>query len=190
MTLTRRLALLLLLLLTGSLAPVHAQSSASHRVHIGIEPITVMALSGDPLPLNILLASGSSRSAIDASSFYNLTTNVERVEIEARLDEPLPAGLRLRLRAESSIGSSLGVVTLVGDGRARRVVANMDRGLENGQRLEYELVADPGMAPVPFQSRTVVLSLVNPQNGYRQDLRQLIHFSVLAPEAGVASATN
>ena len=189
MTPTRRLLLVLVLLLAGGTARVQAQTSASasHRVFVGVEPITVMAVSGDPMPMNIVLDSGSSKSVLDASTFYNATTSVDRVQIEARMDEPMPDGLRLRLRAESSLGNSLGVVNLTGDGRSRRVVGNMARGLENGRRLEYELVADPGLGPVPFQSRMVVLSFVNPETGYRQEISQLIRFSVLSSETGSTS---
>lgn len=192
MTLTRRLLFALVLLLAGGTAKAQAQTSASasHRVFVGIQPITVMAVSGDPLPMNIVQGPGSSKSVLDASTFYNLTTNVDRVQIEARMDEPMPDGLRLRLRAESSLGSSLGVVNLTGDGRPRRVVGNMGRGLENGRRLEYELVADPGLGPVPFQSRMVILSVINPETGYRQEISQLIRFSVLSSESDGISAAN
>lgn len=188
MTPSRRLLLLLILLLTGSVA--QAQTSASHRVFVGIEPITVMAVSGDPMPLNVVLDPGSARTAQDASSYYNLTTNVDKVFIEARMDEPMPDGVRLRLRAESSIGHSLGAVTLTGDGRSRRVVGSMGRGLENGRHLEYELLVDPGTEPMPFQTRLVVLALVNPETGFRQELSQMVQFSVQAPATSSAQAGN
>lgn len=188
MTPARRLLLILVLLFAGR--TVQAQTSASHRVTVGIEAITVMALSGDPMPMNVVMDSGVSKSARDASSHYNLTTNVAQVYIEARLEEPMPSGLRLRLRAESSIGQSLGIVTLAGDGRAKRVVGSMDRGLENGRRLEYEVVADPGVGAVPFQSRMVTLALVNPETGFRQELQQIVQFSVQTPVASSSAAAN
>lgn len=183
----RLLVLLVLLFLSGA---VQAQTTASHRVFVGIEPITVMAVSGDPMPLHVVLDSGSSRSAQDATSYYNLTTNVDKVHIEALLDEPLPEGVRLRLRAESSIGQSVGGVSLIGDGRARTIVSNMGRGLENGRRLEYELLVNRGAEPVSFQTRVVTLALVNPETGFRQEIRQMVQFSISLPPTDGAVAGN
>ena len=65
----------------------------------------------------------------------------------------------------------------------------MRRGLENGRRIEYTLVVDPDAGAIPFQSRLVTLSLVNPETGYRQELQQVLQFSVQAPETGTG-ATN
>ncbi|MDA0378330.1 MAG: hypothetical protein O2899_02470, partial [Bacteroidetes bacterium] len=107
---SRRHILLLLLLIPVGTAM--AQTSASHRVVVGIEPITVMAISGDPMPLFGVLEPGRTTTVQDATTYYNLTTNVDRVHLEARLEEPLPPGVQLQLWVESSIGSSLGGVRL------------------------------------------------------------------------------
>lgn len=180
--------LLFLVLLAALAQPILGQTSASHRVHLGIQPITVMAVSGNPMPLTLFRSSGDPKSQTqDASTFYDLTTNVADVYIEAFLDLPMPPGTQLQLRAESSIGQSLGPVTLKASSRGQRIVSSMVRGLENGRRLEYSFVASKNVGDVPAQTRLVTLSLVNPDTGYRQELTQVVTFGT---QSLMADATN
>ena len=182
------LRLMFLVLLAVLVQPMLGQTSASHQVHLGIQPITVMAVSGNPMPLT-LFRSGSDPKiqTQDASTFYDLTTNVANVYIEASLDLPMPPGTQLLLRAESSIGQSLGSVTLRASSRGQRLVSSMVRGLENGRRLEYSFVAGKNAGDIPAQSRLVTLSLVNPDTGYRQELTQVVTFGT---QSLLADATN
>lgn len=158
---------------------VWAQTSGSHTVTTSIQPITVIAVSSDPLPLTLSSGSGAElNQSVDASTHYNLTSNVDDVLIEAALDSPMPAGLKLRLRAESSLGQSLGAVTLTSSSRSGRIVDGIGRGLENGRILEYELIASGNKGVVPPQERRVTLAIVNPETGYRQEVSQVVSFSV------------
>lgn len=161
---------------------VWAQTSASHTVKVGLQPITVIAVSADPLPLSLLTDSsaGMDRS-VDATTHYNLTSNVDNVVIEATLDRPMPSGLKLRLRAESSLGQSLGAVTLSTSSRSGRIVDGIGRGLENGRVLEYELVASGSTKAVPLQERDITLTIINQDSGYRQEVSQVVSFSVDDP---------
>lgn len=159
-------------------ASSYAQTSASHTVAIRIQPITVMAVSGDPIPMSILAQEGYDGGVQTAQTFYDLTTNVDHVYIEATLDAPMPEGAELHVRATSTIGQSRGSVLLDGRSRAKRLVNNMKRGLENGQTLEYTFSADASLGPIPMQSRQVTIALVNPDTGYRQELRQTVSFGV------------
>lgn len=180
MSALRRLTFLTLFLLASR--PVLGQSattaSASHTVSIGIQAITVMAVSGDPLPLTAVRDAGGAIRVQDASSHYNLTSNVDDVRIEAVLDFPMPDGFRLRMRADTGLGQSRGVVNVSDASRARTLVGSIGRGLENGRFLEYELLIDPQAEPVPMQERRVTLSIVNPRTGFRQEVTQVVTFSL------------
>ena len=137
-----------------------------------------MAVSGDPLPLTAVRDTEGTVRVQDASSHYNLTTNVDDVRIEAALDFPMPEGFRLRMRAETGLGQSRGVVNLSDAGRSRTLIGSIGRGLENGRLLEYELLIDPQAEPVPMQERRVTLSIVNPRTGFRQEVTQVVSFSL------------
>lgn len=173
--------LLLALLLLASI-PVRGQgtltSTASHTVRIGVQPISVIAVSGNPLPLTMISGQDAERISRDLSTHYNLTTNVDDVRIEASLDFPMPPGLRLRLRAETGLGRSRGFVNLNATGRGAHLVSGIGRGLENGRVLEYELVAEAGAGPIPMQERQVTIAIINPRTGSRQEIIQSVSFSV------------
>lgn len=175
----RRILLLTLFFLAS--IPVRGQSTltstASHTVRVGIEPITVIAVSGNPLPLSIMRDSGS-LSTRDTSSHYNLTSNVDGVRIEAALDFPMPPGLQLRLRADTGLGRSRGFMNLNASGHGKPLVSSISRGLENGRTLEYELVVAEGVDPIPMQERRVTIAIVNPNTGFRQEVTQTVVFSV------------
>ena len=161
---------------------VWAQTSGSHTVTTSIQPITVIAVSSDPLPLTLSSGSGAGlNQSVDASTHYNLTSNVDDVTIEATLDFPMPSGLKLRLRAESSLGRSLGAVTLKSSSRSKPIVDGIGRGLENGRTLEYELVANGNIGVIPLQERRITLTIVNPDSGFRQEVSQVVSFSVGDP---------
>lgn len=171
--------LLLLAICVIAVPGVWAQTSASHTVTIGVQPISVMAVSGNPLPLSLSseFSAGPDQS-VDASTHYNLTTNVDGVQIEAALDFPMPPGLQLRLRAETSLGQSLGTVVLSTSTRAGRLINGIGRGLENGRILEYELLQIGEAGLIPLQERRVTLAIVNPETGYRQEVSQIVSFTV------------
>ncbi len=173
-----RCLLLLILLSCGSLS-AYAQTSASHTVRIGIQPITVIAVSGNPLPMMI---DRDTQTAIrDITTHYNLTTNVDDVWIEASLDFPMPNGLELRLSAETGLGQSRGFMVLTPRASGGRLVEGISRGLENGRLLAYELVVKDEQKNIPLQDRRVTLAIVNPETGYRQEVVQTITFSLGDP---------
>jgi len=164
-----------------------AQTSASHTVNIGIDAITVIAISGDPMPMMLDKVDEADRATLrDETSFYNLTTNTPNVLIIAELDFPMPDGVELWLAGETSLGRSSGRVILEGQGQQTNIVSNIGRGLENGRTLQYELVANEGVGVIPFQSRLVTLSIVDSASGKSQQVTQTISFGVAlesAPEA-------
>jgi len=138
-----------------------------------------MSISGDPLPFIVERVAGSDRvSARDATTFYNLTTNIENVFIQVELDLPMPKGTELWVSGFSTLGSSHGKVRLQGNG-ALPIVSGIGPGLENGQPIEYEFVATKSAKEVLFQSRNVTLTIVDRKNSRQQQHIQTIYFSTL-----------
>jgi len=142
-----------------------------------------MSVSGNPLPLFIEKKDKKKRVvASDASTFYNLTTNIENVLIQAELDLPMPEGTELWLTGESGLGSSHGL-TQLRVGGATSIVSGISRGLENGRPLRYEFVATDAALDIPTQSRTVTLTLMDTETGQRQQLLQTVLFSATITES-------
>lgn len=172
-----RFAFVALLMLAVSTANVAAQESASHTVHIGVSPITVMSVSGDPLPFIVDKSTATDRIvATDASTFYNLTTNIEGVFIQAELDLPMPDGSELWISGLSSLGMTHGKVQLKG-GSPLQLISGINRGYENGQAIEYAFIASPDAEDIPLQSRSVTLTIVDRANGRQEQHTQTVYFS-------------
>ncbi len=165
-----------LLALTTSLA--FSQGSGSHRVSIGIAPITVMSVSGDVPPLVVYRSDSVNNGFAREVVFYNLTTNIPGVTIEARLDSPMPEGTSLWLNGESTIGRSNGRSQLSAS-RPTKIISNIDRGLENNLSLAFRFVAGGNASDFPLQSRTVTIALVDELNGRRDEHVKTIFFGVV-----------
>jgi len=172
---------MLLMLCIGTLN-ARAQSTSSHAVTIQINPISVIAVSGDPVPLYTDKASELDRESVqDATTFYNLTTNVEDVYISAELDFPMPEGTELWLSAESGLGRSNGDVQLSTSSSGVRIVSGLSRGFENGQILSYRFVSGEGVGYLPMQSRRVTIAIVDARNSRRQEVTQDVYFGSSVP---------
>lgn len=159
------MCLTILLCWIGSSTMSAAQTKterSSHQVAIGINPITVMALSGDPMPLVVdrFELDGTSY-APESTTLYSLTTNVPNVALTAELDFDMPEGTRLVISTETTLGNSRGVQYLQRSGQESRLVSGIERGLENGRPITFRLEYDQGVSDIPFQSRSITFSLVN-----------------------------
>jgi hypothetical protein len=169
-----------LFLLSATMLPAltRAQTTAQ-RVSVSVSPIVVMSVFGEPGPL--LIHGGqnqTTRTVEDASSYYNLTTNVPRVEITAVIDTPMPAGTSLRLLGEATLGMSSGSVDISTAKSPVVVISGINRGLENGQSLTYLFSADNDIENIPLQNRTVTLALVDPSTGLASVMVQTVSFGV------------
>lgn len=178
---SKTLLFLTSLLCIGTSA-VFAQESGSHRVSVGIAPISVMAIVGDVAPLVVYRNDDNYNGFVRGVSTYNLTTNIPNVYIEATLDSPMPDGTSLWLTGESTLGKSVGRSKLDAD-RYTKVVSNIDRGLENGRTLAFRFVVTNAAKDLPIQSRNVTISLVDEKNGRREDHTQTVFFGVINTDA-------
>ncbi len=181
---SHRLITVLLLATTAMLPRMAVGQSAVQRVSVTVSPIVVMAVFGDPAPM--ILSTGTTGSALDRSSFYNLTTNVENVRLTAEIDMPMPAGTHLVLSAETTIGISSGSVEVSKATSPTNLVSSISRGLENGQRLTYAFSSEASSVEIPFQSRTITLTLVDPATLKSSQMVQTVFFGVTA--TGVTSS--
>ena len=151
-------------------------------VTLGVRPITVLATSGDPLPL-IALSGG--RTQTDVSTFYSLTSNVDNVLIEAALDHALPTGTHLEVSLSSTLGRSHRWMDLSNGLASAVLVSSMRKGLENGQSIAYRLTIDDDVDSLELQSRTVSLSLRDPVSGSSHTVHQLVTIGLFAPSASL-----
>lgn len=179
---TRRARLLVLLLLTATAitvatAPNVVQAQSGQNVSVGVSPILVMSVSGNPMMQVVDRSHRSGRvTLVDPSTFYNLTSNVDNVRLEATLDMPLPTGVRMEVRLQSSLGRSHGWVPLTA---SSTVLSGMKRGLENGQTITYRLVIAEDVDELPLQYRRVAFSLVSERSSQPFTVVQDIGFGVV-----------
>lgn len=171
------LPLLLAMLVLSATTPAVAQAQSAQSVSIGVSPILVMSVSGNPMMQMVDRSFQSGRvTLVDPSTFYNLTSNVDNVRLEATLDMPLPTGVRMEVRLQSSLGRSHGWVPLTA---SSTVLSGMKRGLENGQNIAYRLVIAEDVEELPLQYRRVAFSLVSERSSQPFTVVQDIGFGVV-----------
>ena len=163
--------------------PVQAQdglsNSSSHTVNLGISPITVMSISGDPIPFMIeRLSDDQGGAQSESSTFYNVTTNVKNVYLTAELDFPMPEGTALWIAGESVLGNSHGLSRMTSSGRKVRLATGLKQGLENGRILEYRFTYDDTVTDIPFQSRSILFSLVHAPSKQSHQITRTVYFGV------------
>jgi hypothetical protein len=136
-----------------------------------------MSVSGNPMLQIVDRSLRKGRvTLVDPTTFYNLTSNVDNVRLEAAIDMPLPPGVHLEVRLQSSLGQSLGWVPLTS---TSTVLTGMQRGLENGQTITYRLVIEPHIGELPLQFRRVAFSLVSERSSRPFTVVQDFGFGVL-----------
>lgn len=153
--------------------------SSSHTVTIGVSPITVMSVSGNPAPFLVDRQEGDTGGSVtDASTFYNVTTNMPNVYLTASLDFSMPEGTSLLITGESVLGNSHGVMRLTSGGEEVHLASGISRGLENGRGLEYRFEYDDAALDIPFQSRNVTFSLVDAASNSAHQVVSTVYFGI------------
>lgn len=144
-----------------------AQASVNQNVTLAVDPIYLIAVSGDPAPLTIT----SGTAGIDAltpvsdnSTNYSITQNVAAtVKITAEIDAALAAGYTLELNLASGQGTSQGDVDISSAtaGSAADVVTGIALGADAGQTIQYTFSALASAGQLPATARVVTLTLTN-----------------------------
>ena len=155
-------------------------ATGSHTVRLGVEPIVVMAVSSNPVPLIVDRHVTPGNAVVrDGSSFYNLTSNVDNVRIEVSLDRPMPTGTHLAVSVASSLGRSSGWVDVTRGGRDVAAVTGMSRGLENGRVISFQFVVSDDVDQLEIENRLLTITVVDPVSRTSHTSYQNIQFGVL-----------
>ncbi len=117
-------------------------AAVSHGVSIEIAPVKMLEVH-DNWETHSLSPTRSGGTVATATATYGVTCIVENTMIQATLGTPLPKGVVVKLRMQTTIGASLGWVQL-GEGLAANLVFGA-RGAEYNV-VELELTVPAGVA--------------------------------------------
>jgi hypothetical protein len=92
--------------LVGALTAMPAKAqTASQQISLSIRPINEIAVRG-ATSFTIPARAGSRPDTVTAVASYAITTNEENRRITVAIDEPMPAGVSLRMRMTAPAGAS------------------------------------------------------------------------------------
>ena len=161
------IAVVALLMVAGFAAESHAQASVNQNVTLAVNPIYLMAVSGDPAPLTITSGTAGSDAldpVSDNSTDYSMTQNVDgTVKITAEIDAALAAGYTLEVNLASGQGTSQGDIDISSatSGSAVDVVTAIAMGADANQTIQYTFGALASAGQLPATTRVVTLTLTN-----------------------------
>ncbi|GIV59056.1 MAG: hypothetical protein KatS3mg043_0145 [Rhodothermaceae bacterium] len=155
-----------------------ALEAPAQEVEIDTVPLASVRFLDREITLDVV--SGMAQGLVSCE----VGVNLDRVDLVASLDTPLPEGVRLLVRGESGLGPSLGSRELSGreDGRVT-LVSSLARGHETGCLLTLTVLVEPGFDVLPLR-RTLILSLYDPVAGSWAEARQTL---LLGSPGAVAS---
>lgn len=145
---------------------VYAQgegSTATQILTLAVQPISKIAVSGNPNPLIITTAQpGSDLTSVqDENTTYSVTTNLSNMKIVASINGQMPAGTHLFLELKSLQGTSKGVIDISNALSPVDVVSGIGRGTDKNQTVSYLFAAEASVSEIPSDSRVVTLTLTN-----------------------------
>lgn len=153
--------------------------TAAQQVRIMVEPIIALAVVGEPRPLILAeLDIPGDRRVRDHTSYYDITTNVEGLQLWVEIDKPMPGGTHLFLSGETTLGEGHGSRDISNAVSGVRLVSAIGRGLENGRSLAYEFVVADGIDVLAIQYRTVTVRLMDPITNRSSKATQTIVFGI------------
>lgn len=135
-------------------------SSTSQSISIVVQPVSVLAIAGEPTPFAVEELFESSNDGKNGwQTGYSLTTNENNVVLKAELDDAMPPGSQLWIHASSALGVSHGAKRISASPMAAELVTSIGPGLENDREIVYEVRFDDETEIVDNQSRIVTVSL-------------------------------
>ena len=143
-----RLVLLVAILAIVAGAASANSDSVSHDITIEIQPIKMLEVKNN-WETHSLSPTRSGGTLATASTTYGVTCIVENTMIQATLTAPLPEGAVVKLRMQTTIGTSLGWVEL-GEGMPANLVSGA-RGAEyNVVEMEFTVPAGVAVNSAPI----------------------------------------
>ncbi len=155
------------LMLAGFAGESFAQASVNQNVTLAVNPIYLMAVSGDPAPLTITTGTAGSdilTPVSDNSTNYSITQNVAgTVKITAEIDAALAAGYTLEVNLASTQGTTQGDIDISNatSGSAVDVVNAIALGADANQTIQYTFGALASAGQLAATTRVVTLTLTN-----------------------------
>jgi len=142
---------------------VHAQGVATQSLTLQVQPVTKIAVSGNPNALIITdaVAGSDLTSVSDNSTSYSITTNTDNMKIVASINAAMPAGTRLMLQLGSNRGTSLGSMDISNALSPVDLVTGIGKGSDQNQTISYVFGANADIPSIPSDSRVITLTLSN-----------------------------
>jgi hypothetical protein len=149
----------IVLLVTGNI--LAQGNSATQVIILGVEPVTRLEVSAQSGPLVVRWTKDAPGAPSDAGTGCSFLSNVDQVKISASIGAPLPEGIRLRMRFESTLGLSRGDVDISSPEMPSDLLTGIRRGAATGRLTVYALSPDNTIRDLPERSRTIVLTVTN-----------------------------
>lgn len=133
---------------------------ATQTITFSIEPISEIAVSGDPAPLIAYGAVPGSDPAdvVDNSTFYAVTTNGMSEKVMANLNAPMPDGTMLCIMVAAPVGAtSVGNVDL--DTSNQNVVTGISQVAQSNLQITYVFESTASAGILSTTTRIVTFTL-------------------------------
>ena len=145
-------------LVAGLTSPAAAQS-ATQAIRVEIRPISRLAVTGTTT-FTVPAAKSASASVVTASASYAITTNEDNRRITVAIDEPMPAGVSLRMRMTAPAGAAAqDELTLSTE--AQTAVTGISRLNAKDLGIDFALVTGDRAVIPAATTRTVKVTLVS-----------------------------
>ncbi len=134
-------------------------STATQTLQLSVLPVASLAVSGEPSLLAQATAAGEAiLQTEDRTSRYRLSSNRPALKLSASMNEALPEGMRLLMKAASLRGSSIGPVEISGP-MPVTLVSGIAKGVEVDQEISYTLLVNTSIVSPTSAQRTVIITL-------------------------------
>jgi hypothetical protein len=146
-------------LVLAAAAPAGAQS-ATQLIRMEIRPISRIAVRGTTTFTIPARSANSAEVVTSASAAYAVTTNEENRRITVALDEPMPAGVTLKMRMDAPAGALSGEEITLSEA-AQSAVTGISRLNASDLGIAYSLVTSSTAVVPKSTMRTVRITLVS-----------------------------
>lgn len=137
-----------------------ATNVATQTITFSIDPISEIAVSGDPPPLIATQApaGGDPADVVDSSTFYAVTTNETDEKVLVSLNSDMPTGTMLCIMAEAPTGAvSQGSVDL--NTSNQNLVTGISQVAQSNLLVTYVFESTAAAGVLPLTTRIVTFTL-------------------------------
>lgn len=157
---TRKMSVLILtlVLLVGLYGIAQADTTATQTVSYEVTEINAISVSGNPGTLIISTATaGALPDAVsDNTTSYSITTNGATKKITAKIDNPMPEDLALRVLLDRPFITGASAVEVTLTTSEEIVVSGISPVVASGLKILYTLAPAGTTPPAPVEDSTTV----------------------------------